>query len=64
MSKKEEIMIPISFYIALLLFLSSMHIGKLLEIANADKSDDKHTPTYYKETEFKIPFWFKITNIE
>ncbi len=42
----------------------TLHVGKLLEVSDKDKSFDNHTPPYYRQTGRSIPFWFKLTDIE
>lgn len=43
----------------------TMHIGKLEEVTMENKSFDSHTPLYYRDLneKYKIPFWFKISDI-
>ena len=41
----------------------SLHVGKLVEISINEPNDDMHKPKYYNELNYKIPFWFKLTDI-
>jgi hypothetical protein len=41
----------------------SLHVANLTEIFTEDHRNDPHTPSYYKDIQYPIPFWFKITDI-
>jgi hypothetical protein len=42
----------------------SLHVGKLEGITIENQRDDDHTPAYYSEVPYKIPMWFKLSEIK
>lgn len=41
----------------------TLHVANLKEISFEDYLHDPHTPSYYKELNYKVAYWFKITDI-
>jgi len=40
-----------------------LHVGKLEEISTSDLRGDTNTPAYYSKVPYKIPLWFKLSDI-
>ena len=40
-----------------------LHVGKLEEVSSLDHKGDLHTPIYYSNVPYDIPFWFKLSDI-
>lgn len=43
----------------------TMHVGKMIEISTENQISSSHTPSYYQDIgkTYKVPFWFKLTDI-
>ena len=42
---------------------SLLHVGKLEEVSTYDKRGDPHAPQYYSMVPYKVPLWFKLSDI-
>ncbi|MFH1563719.1 MAG: hypothetical protein ABIF11_09960 [Nitrospirota bacterium] len=41
----------------------TLHVGQLIEIGKSDFRNHDHTPHYYHDLKYSIPFWFKLRDI-